>query len=287
MRIALLVAPLAALWSCGGTASKTRHDETTGGTAGSSGGSSKAGASAVGGLASAGMTASNAGTAASDAGTAGASTGGAGASGTGGASDGGAADGGSTSGAGGENCVDVCALHGPSCCVAPEACVSADARCVIEVFTTKLVTIPYQYADVETVIAQLPQLFAVSVSTADIERARADPPASGRFEMRLTPAASALYGDALEHADNQPFRLSCDGQRLFVGIVYMLAGAAAIDAPVLHVSRDVDDSVILRLGAQQGAWGLSSSLVPLAARQRLDQPHLRATLCLAGALPAL
>ena len=78
-----------------------------------------------------------------------------------------------------------------------------------------------------------------------------------------------------------------DGQNLFVGLVYMLAGAAAIDTPVLHVSRDLDDSVILRLGAQQGAWALASSVTALAARQRLDQPPLRATLCLAGALPAL
>jgi hypothetical protein len=238
-------------------------------------------------MASAGTAASDAGTGASRAGTANASTGGAGATGTGGVSDGGAANGGSTAGASGGDCVDVCALYGPSCCVAPVACVSADARCVIEVFSTKLSNIPYQYADLEAAVAKVPQLFAVSVSTTDIDQARTDPPASARIELRLTPAASVRYGDALEDADRQPFRLSCDGQTLFLGVVYMLIGAAAIDAPVLHVARDVDDSIILRLGAQQGAWGLSSSTSPLAARQRLDQPPLRATLCLAGALPAL
>jgi hypothetical protein len=235
----------------------------------------------------AGTAANNAGTAANNAGTASASAAGAGATGAGGVSDGGAADGGSTAGASGEDCVNVCALYGPSCCDARVACVSADARCVIEVFSTKLSNVPYQYADLEAAVAKVPQLVAVSVSTTDVDRARTDPPPSARIELRLTPAASALYGDALEDADRQPFRLSCDGQSLFLGVVYMLAGAAAIDAPVLHVSRDVDDSVILRLGAQQGAWGLSSSAGPLAARQRLDQPQLRATLCLAGVLPAL
>jgi hypothetical protein len=239
-------------------------------------------------MGNAGTAMNNAGTAMSNAGTAGASTGGAGATGIGGVSEGGAAgDSGSSAGAGGEACVDVCALHGPSCCVAPAACVSADARCVIEVFGTKLSTIPYQYAALELAVATLPPLIVASVSTADIAQARTDPPASARIELRLTPAASALYGAALEDADRQPFRLSCDGQNLFVGLVYMLIGAAAIETPVLHVSRDPDDSVVLRLGAQQGAWALSSSVPPLAARQRLDQPPLRATLCLAGALPAL
>lgn len=243
-----------------------------------------AGASTAGGSGHAGMAPSNAG-AASNAGTGGASTGGASGMSTGGAAEGGATDGGSTAGAGGEPCVDVCALNGPSCCVEPAACVSADARCVIEVFGTRLSTIPYQYAQLEQVVAQLPQVFAASVTTADIDRASADAPASARFELRLTPAASALYGGALEDADRQPFRLSCDGHTLFLGLVYMLGGAAAIDTPVLHVSRDVDDSLMLRLGAQQGAWITSSG--PLAARQRIDQPQLRATLCLAGSLSPL
>jgi hypothetical protein len=104
--------------------------------------------------------------------------------------------------------------------------------------------------------------------------------------MRLSPAASALHGSALEAADSHPFRLSCDGQSLFFGQVYMLQGAAALQTPVLHVSRDLDDTVILRLGAEQGAWALASP-THLAARERLDHPQLRATLCLAGALPAL
>jgi hypothetical protein len=225
-------------------------------------------------------------TATSGAGMAGASTSGAGGTNTGGAPDSGAAEGGSSSGAGGDShCVDVCALHGPSCCV--PTCVTADARCVIDVFDAKSPSNSYEYADLEERVASLPPTFVVSVSTADIEWAGADPPAAARIEMRLSPAASALYGAALEGAEMHPFRLSCDGQTLFVGQVYMFSGAAALQTPVLHVSRDVDDSVILQLGAQQGAWAFSNPLAPLAARERLDHPQLRGTLCLAGALAEL
>jgi hypothetical protein len=204
--------------------------------------------------------------------------------GTGGVAEGGAADGGSSAGAGGEsNCVDVCA-HGPTCCV--PACVTADARCVIDVFDTMLSSGIHGYTGLEETVASLSQSFLASVSTADIEWAGADPSAAARIEMRLSPAASELYAAALEGADLHAFRLSCDGEELFVGQVYMLEGAAALDTPVLHVARDADDKVILRLGAQQGAWALSAE-TPLAARERLDHPQLRATLCLAGALPPL
>jgi hypothetical protein len=207
------------------------------------------------------------------------STGGAGATST----DGVAAEGGSTAGAGGESsCLDVCALHGPSCCV--PACVTAEARCVIDIFDVRLSSGLYEYAELEQVVASLPQSFAVSLSTADIEWSAAEPPAAARIEMRLSPAASALYGAALEEATMRPFRISCEGQQLFVGQVYMFNGAAALQTPVLHVSREVDDAVILRLGAEQGAWLFPA---PLAARERLDHPQLRATLCLAGALSPL
>lgn len=277
-RLGLLLVPVVgALGSCGGAARSTRHDESAGAAAASSGGSSTAGSSAAGGM-------GRAGTAASSAGTPGASMGGASGIGTGGVAQGGAADGGSSAGAGGEShCVDVCA-HGPTCCV--PACVTADARCVIDVFDTMLSSGIHEYGDLEQTVASLSQSFLASVSTADIVWAGAEPSAAGRIEMHLSPAASALYGAELEGADMHAFRLSCDGQSLFVGQVYMQNGAAALDTPVLHVARDVDDKVILRLGAQQGAWALSSTS-PLAARERLDRPELRATLCLAGALPPL
>lgn len=285
-RVGLLLAPLAgALGSCGGTASSTRHEQTAGAAAGPSDGPSKAGASAAAGMGHGGAAASSVGAAASSAGTAGASTGGGGTTSSEGIPDGGAADAGPTAGAGGEsNCVDVCALHGPSCCVA--ACVTAEAACVIDVFDVRLSTSPYEYAQLEQTVASLSQSFVASLSTADIEWAGADPPLASRFEMRLSPAASALYGAALESAEKHPFRLSCGGQSLFVGQVYMLEGAAALDTPVLDVSRDADDAVILRLGAQQGAWAFASA-ASLVARERLDQPQFRATLCLAGALAEL
>lgn len=280
-----LIPLLGIVGSCGGTSRSARPDEPASGTAGASGHSNEAGRSSGGRSGDAGAAVANAGSANTNA--SGASSSGAAGGGAGGAPEAGGAGDASSAGAGGEsNCVDVCALYGPSCCVPSVPCVAAGARCVIDVFD-KEVSPTYQYADLETTVAALQPLFLVSFSTADITSTSADAPAATRLEMHLSPSASAKYGAALDGANTHPFRVTCDGQSRFVGQVYMREGAAALQTPVLHVLRDADDSVIVQLAAWQGAWASSTSPGTLAARERLDDPKLRATLCLAGALPEL
>jgi hypothetical protein len=158
---------------------------------------------------------------------------------------------------------------------------------VLDVYD-QMVSIEYDYADLEQTVASLPQQLMVSVSTDDVAWTASDEPASARFELHLKTEESARYGDALEDAIMHPFRVSCGGQSLFVGQVYSMIGAAAFQTPVLHVSRDDDDAIILRLGAWQGGWSASMSPSTLAARQRLDRPELRAALCVAsGAIEPL
>jgi hypothetical protein len=281
--LGVLAPLLGALASCGGTATSTPHHENAG-TSADAGTPSQAGTDARAGSGGKAAAGSNSGGKAA-AGTGGAD--GAGAPSEGGADDGGAAGNSSWAGAGGESeCVDVCALHGPACCVPSLACVASDARCVIEVFD-KMVSINYQYADLEQTVAALPPLFLASVSSADVARVASDMPPTARFEMHLSAAASALYGAALENSVMHPFRVSCDGQSLFVGQVYSMIGAAAFQTPVLHVARDADDTIILRFGAWQGGWVASTSPSTLAARERLDRPELRGALCLAGAIEEL
>jgi len=72
-----------------------------------------------------------------------------------------------------------------------------------------------------------------------------------------------------------------------VGVIYESYGAAAIDTPVLHVARDADDSVVLSLGAWQGAWLVSAPTANPEARERIDRPELRAVFCQRGALQEL
>jgi hypothetical protein len=143
----------------------------------------------------------------------------------------------------------------------------------------------YEYASLETQIASLPQDLLVSFTDADIDWAAADPPPTSRIEMHMTAQASSLYGTALDSAHwNHPFRFSCGGQSLFVGVTYQEIGEAALNVPVLDVSRDASNLVVLRLGAWQGAWYMGSSLGPTGARERIDRPELRAVFCQRGAL---
>jgi hypothetical protein len=126
----------------------------------------------------------------------------------------------------------------------------------------------------------------VSFTDADIEWAAAEPAPASRFEMHLTSQASSEYGALLESTDLHPFRFSCDGQELFVGVFYLIYGAAALNTPVLHVELDADDLVVLRLGAWQGAWLIPAEGNP-EARERIDRPELRAVFCQRGALQEL
>jgi hypothetical protein len=118
-----------------------------------------------------------------------------------------------------------------------------------------------------------------------------DPSPAARIEMHMTPQASSLYGAALEKTyPDHPFRVSCGGQSLFVGVTYAIQGAAAIETPVLHVARDDQNLLVVGIGAWQGAWaGLGSTKDPAAvqAEERIDRPELRAAFCQRGVLKAL
>jgi len=272
-----------ALGSCGGTATSHPQRGAAGSDTANAGkdGASDAGRTGAGtsGAAVGGQVGNTAGAGGVNA----AGGGGVNAAGAGGANTGeaGAAGDGSLAGAGGAGaCVDVCQRYGEACCV-PMSCVGEDASCVVDVFDQQI-SIKYEYADLEAAVAALPETFLASISTADITSSAAEPFPASRLELALSAASSSLYGTALEGAMMHPFRVSCAGQRLYVGLVYLLEGAAALDIPVLHVSRDAEDAIVMRLGAWQGAWGFPST-GNIASRARLDPPALRSTLCLNGA----
>lgn len=272
----VLIPLLGGLGSCGG--SSTSHPPET-----SSGGVSVGGVS-VGGVSTSAGAANHAGALGDDGGhtaMGGAGNGDAGAN---------AARGGQdvdpVGGAGGDGCVDVCTLYGQACCVDGASCVSEEASCVIEVFDY-LAQTNLDYPALEQLVASLPRAFRASLSTADVTSSAMDPSPSGRIELHLSAQASSTLGAALDGADRYPFRVSCAGQSLFVGQVYKQGGAAAIQTPVLHVSRDAQDAIVVRIGARQGAWAAASGTEDVAGRARIDRAELRSTLCLGGALHPL
>ncbi len=229
------------------------------------------GGASTGGSATGGSSASTGGTFASSMG--GADTGGAD---TGGADTGGADTGGADTG--GADCVDVCELYGGPCCFESGSCIELGGSCVLEVFATALQAPPHEYATLEAEVAALPQEILLSIPDTDVAQAAADPAPASRIELTLTARASALYGEALEEAAFNPFRLSCNGESLFLGVSYFSCGAAAIDAPVLHVGRNEENLVVLALGAYQGAWcGLGPGSTRAAAR--IDRRELREVFC--------
>jgi hypothetical protein len=196
----------------------------------------------------------------------------------------------SAGGAGGEggarSCIDVCELHGPACCTEGIDCVAAGTGCVIEILSARVDTI-YEYAELEAEILTLPPDLQLSLTDADFTRAAFGPAPAARIGFVLSPEAEAAYGEMLESPPyRHPFRLSCDGQPLFVGITYDLIGAAAIGTPVLHPVR-TEEALELRLGAIQGAWLLSDLNVEVEARERIDRPELRAALCRRGIVEPL
>jgi hypothetical protein len=165
-------------------------------------------------------------------------------------------------------------------------CVTPGGGCVIDVLAGGVDT-TYQYADLEQQVASMSADVLVSMTDADFDWVAADPPASARFQLHMTPDASALYGGTvLSHYPTHPFRFSCGGQSLFLGVMYIWYGQAALETPVMDAVRDADNSLSLYLGAWEGAWatlGTGSA----GARERIDRPELRAVFCQRGALKEL
>jgi hypothetical protein len=212
------------------------------------------------------------------------SAGGSSADGTGGTSTGGSP----ASAAGGTGgCIDVCGLYGPPCCVWSEGCIEPGGSCVVDLLSVHTDTsLAYEYADLEQKIASGQPEVVTSFTDADIAWAAADPPSASRIEMHMTLEASSRQGTVMENKGGY-FRFSCGGQSLFVGVIYNIMGAAALNTPVLYVDRDAENLVVLRLGAWQGAWWGSASMEDPRARERIDRPEIRAVFCQRGALREL
>jgi hypothetical protein len=243
--------------------------EPSAGTSGSSMSGAAGGATTLGGAggSSAGMTGG------------GAPAGGAGTGATSGESSAGAAE------AGAGACLDLCKPDAPACCTEPLRCMSGVPSCRIDVLADR-VDPQYEYADLVEKVAALSDDIAVAIGDAEIAKAAVDPYPAARIELELTPQASATHGPALMNLLNHPFRFACDGQELFIGVVYIREGAAGLGTPVLHVEYG-DDTIRLLLGASEGAWtGLGGS-ADATKSERLDRPELRATLCERGILSEL
>ena len=232
-----------------GSSGKSGGTATNGGTAGTSG------TSAAGGFAGEGL------------GTAGDASGG-----TGGAPD----------------CQDLCAPGAPACCTAALECVSHVPSCRIDVVVGWVDTTS-EYAELEAKVSALSGEVAFTLADTDIEWAAAEAPLASRWELHLTREASQQHLAALTSAmaDSQAFRVVCDDQPLFVGVFYLIYGAAGLRTPVLHLDDVAHDAVVLKLGAWQGAWLLSSSQGDPDARTRIDQAALRTTFCARSALQVL
>jgi hypothetical protein len=269
------VAGSAAESGSSGTAAGTRG--AVGGTAGEAGGSSGAASGAAGVTnATGGQTGGTAAATNGGRSGAGATTGGA-------AGDGGASAGESSGGAGGE-CQDLCSELSPACCTEELRCVERVPRCRIDILAGDVGVI-YQYADLQAEIETLSGAVEFTIPLGVVESAAADPPPAARFQLTLDADASIGLA-AIADVYAQPFRLSCDEEELFVGVVYYRGGAAAILTPVLHAEQAEDGALELRLGAWQGAWSISGGGTA-ELRERLDRTELRAELCARGILEEL
>ncbi|HMA97105.1 MAG TPA: hypothetical protein VKP30_30685, partial [Polyangiaceae bacterium] len=168
--------------------------------------------------------------------------------GTGGVAAAGAFNGGGSTGGGTGECVPVCSLYGAPCCLWQTSCLRPTNGCTIDVLAAAVGT-TYQYDELESKVSGLPPDLSASITDQDIAWAAADPWPASRIEIHLTDAAATRHAAVLDGAkDGRAFRVSCAGQSLFVGVFYLIYGAAALDTPVLHFARENGVSV-LRLGA--------------------------------------
>ena len=110
---------------------------------------------------------------------------------------------------------------------------------------------------------------AMSFDASDIERFVIGEAPSELMCLIVKPRAR----ERLSHVrETTPFVVRVGRTRLFAGVVYPKIGAAAIDAPVMHV----EPAGALLIGAHQGsAYGIAASH---GARNRIDRPELRAAL---------
>jgi len=256
-----------------------------GGTSGGSSGSATGGAS---GAPTSGAPNPTAGSGAIAAGMGGAAGGGGltagGRSGAGagnaGEQSGGADDGGASS------CLNLCKEDAPACCTPGLECVTAVPSCRIDILDGQI-DLRSEYADIKAKIDALSGEVVLSIPDAGVALAAADPAPSARFEFTLNERATELYAPALATFYTQAFRLSCDGEELFVGLIYNRYGAAALAFPVLHIEHEEGEPVHLLLGASLGEWtGLHGTSTD-EAKQRIDRPELRAAFCAKGVLSVL
>jgi len=150
------------------------------------------------------------------------------------------------------------------------------------------VSVIYDYDALEQKVASISQNLLLTLTDADISSAAVDPPPSARMALQLTAEASSRYGAVLDKlADGHPFRVTCNGQSLFLGVSYIWYGQAAIETPVFDVALDAENLVTLYFGAWEGAWMTWEMAGADVERQRFDRPELRAAFCQRGALQVL
>jgi hypothetical protein len=148
----------------------------------------------------------------------------------------------------------------------------------------KRVDVKYQYADLTAAAGDLAsQEPVVTLTEEDVAAFQADAAPSSRMLIGLTDQSSRRWSAALAGMkDTQPFTVSLDGRTLYLGVVYTMIGAAAIQTPVLHI-QDNKGRMELRLGAWQGAWyGMGRG-----DASRLEQKDVRALFEKRGVLSTL
>lgn len=284
-----------AVVACGGSSKSKNTPSSAAGRGGGAGlgGSGTGGASGTSSAGTPGGGAFTGGAAGEDSGAAGGSEDGV--SGFGGESSGGAraagaagddaSHAGEAAGGAGGGCQNWCTVDMPACCGAELRCVESAPSCRIDVLAEN-VDVIYEYAELQAEVNALSGAIAATIPLSEVEHAAADPAPAARFEMTLNADASADLA-ALAGMHLHPFRVSCDDEELFVGVVYMLGGAAAIRTPVLHAEAADSGALVLRLGAWQGAWIISGSDGDEALRERIDRAGLRVAFCERGALQEL
>ncbi len=160
-----------------------------------------------------------------------------------------------SSGGAGGSCHDWCTAEAPACCSSELRCVGSVPGCRLDVLAEQ-VSQPQSYADLQEKIVALSGAVA-GQHAADRSRARRRRAAADGAVRDVAERRSLDRVCRAEKLEFHPFRVSCDDQELFVGVGYPIHGAAAIEAPVLHVEQE-DGAVTLRIGAWQGvgssAW---------------------------------